>query len=341
MEEEKINKIFKSNNKKLIIVLITTILCLGLIVFASQKLDEEKNVEYEDYSKIIGTEKDVEKIPVKLDIVDYMVFAEKEDTTDKFYFVLDDQYNIFVAKLSKKTIDEIDSKLFSEDSKAITYTIKGYTFLTPSEVTPIAVDSLNEMFKDSENYQEITTLEYMSKMGTHYLDETQTPNSDMYGLLMGIGIFGVILSFILFIVFIIYRLSEKKIINKYGKDELVEELKDVNTIAYEKQNLYLTRNYVIGTNGKIVVVPYSDIAYTYPLYRRNNGILVGIFLVIKNKFGKMYNIGGSLRNAEENIRNSISVISEKNPETLIGFTAENNKQYKELVKENKNTNKLT
>lgn len=80
---------------------------------------------------------------------------------------------------------------------------------------------------------------------------------------------------------------------------------------------------------------YDELAWIYVLHQRTNGITTGIYLVVRTKKGKIYSIASATVKNSEELNLIMAEIAERNKDILVGFTPENNKAYKEIVKENK------
>lgn len=260
MEEKKIEELLKSVKRKMFVFLLICIVALGSIVFTVSKLETDKNSKCENYSKIFGTSEDVEDTYVKLNITNYAIFAEKDDTTDKFCFLIDESGDWFVAKLTKTTRDKLDSA-FNEESKSFSYEIRGCISSIPYDVKSIAMESVNDWYKDEESFEKVTLLNFENYFGKNYINEGKTPNSETYDTIIGISAVVFIASFIVLIIYAINSVLEKKTIKKFGIEELKEELRDQTTIVFEKQKVYLTRNYIISSSGGLKVIKYEDILY--------------------------------------------------------------------------------
>lgn len=334
MEEKKIEKLLNSAKNTMFIFLIISIISIVVIGFAVYKMDLEKNMECKDYSKITGTSEDQENVYVKLNIVDYAAFAEKDDVTYKYCFVIDEEGVWYIAKLSKSTMDKLDREIES-NSKTFSFELKGCTAKIPTEVKPLAIETVNEWYEDEEDFVKISLINFDSVFGKYCIDEGETPNSGMYSAFIGIFAVVLIVSGGAFIGFAISRSFEKKIIKNIGVEELKEELRDSSVLSFDKQKLYLTRNYIISGNGKFNALRYEDVVWTYIMNQRTNGIETGIFLIIKNIKGKTYTIGHSTKNAKENLELAIQEIMKKNKNALVGYTTENMKMYNQMVKDNK------
>ena len=88
----------------------------------------------------------------------------------------------------------------------------------------------------------------------------------------------------------------------------------------------------MGVNIPLKVIKYSDVAWVYILHQKTNGVETRTYLVVKTNNGKSYNLGGRVRNAVQDFELAIAEIAKQNNKFLLGYTPENMKAYKEIVK---------
>ena len=155
-------------------------------------------------------------------------------------------------------------------------------------------------------------------------------------------VFGII-ALLLWCLLLLKKIKSKRVILKYGIDELKEELLSEETIKVNKKNIYLTPNYIIANNGAhgVQVTNYTDIVWIYPTRIR------GINGVTNHTIGYATNraIGGSplmthLKNGKAIIsaipKDMIGIniifdkISQKNKKVMFGYTKENINKYKKI-----------
>ena len=333
MEEKKIERILNSTKIWLVIVFVLCLVSIGATLFLGYQLNEDKKQDAKNYAEIIGTSEEVENEYIKLDIMSWMEFAEKDDTTDKFCFVIDQnpKSGWYVAKLSDSTLKKLDEE-YEKSSKIFTYEIKGCLKEYPVEIKRIAVDSINDFYKDKENFQKISILDFDSIFGKYYIDEGSTPNSDSYMLLMTVSILAAVIFGGCTLGLIICFIRQNKTIKEIGLDDIKDELRDESITTIDKQKICLTKHYIMGVNIPLKVIKYSDVAWVYILHQKTNGVETRTYLVVKTNNGKSYNLGGRVRNAVQDFELAIAEIAKQNNKFLLGYTPENMKAYKEIVK---------
>jgi len=108
------------------------------------------------------------------------------------------------------------------------------------------------------------------------------------------------------------------------KNELVN-----NCISFPKMKTYFTNNYIISNYYHPFIIKYSDIIWMHPVDKNYNGAYLGTDLIMytkdKRKAGFIFS---------EDI---VNIILNHNSEILYGYTPENRKKYKEIIKNIKNS----
>ncbi|MDE6141704.1 MAG: hypothetical protein K2G03_03780, partial [Bacilli bacterium] len=105
-----------------------------------------------------------------------------------------------------------------------------------------------------------------------------------------------------------------------------------DTIAIPKAGVYLTKNYIISNSTGFKVVDYKDILWVYILKQKNHGITVGNHLMVYQKNGKGDTLAIMVK--ADKLEELIPEIQKKNKKVLVGYTTDNQKKYREMVKEN-------
>lgn len=134
---------------------------------------------------------------------------------------------------------------------------------------------------------------------------------------------------ILAVVFVLMCFSKKLIGKKNLKNINLDEIRSdalKECISFENVKTFFTPNYIISNYYHPFAIKYSDVVWIYPMDKIVNGIKVGSDLyvcLINNK--KQY-----LPNKSE----FIDIIKEHNSNVIVGYSFENKKQYKEIIKNN-------
>jgi len=149
-------------------------------------------------------------------------------------------------------------------------------------------------------------------------------------------------SFSFILVFIIKKIQTESALKKLSDEDLEKiekELEDKETFHYERAHLILTKNYIISLVGKMLIVNYKDLVWIYEYRLRQYGITTNKSLMAMLKNGKvkaLLQVDGVTKKSTSVIEEVVETIIKRNPKLLVGYTNENRKLAKEIVKENKN-----
>lgn len=329
-----IEKIFKPKKILLIIGLAILAIAIGLIVAGcitnKNKYDKE---EAQVYNDLIAANKDKEEMLVELEITEIpYLFATKEEKSSKenYYFAIDEHNYWYIVRLTENTFKKIEEQ-YNADKENFKYTLKGYIYNDPSELKRLAISAYNENL--SENAEKLTTTNFREYLGNTYLDETKTPFDSTATTFIGVGIGVAIISLIFLIIYISQATKVKSTLKKYNIEDLKDALSNCNMEEYKKQSIYLTNKYLISTLNGLDVFEYKDILWIYNEKRKQNGVSLGVWLMVCTADRKRIQVGRAQK--DDILIEIMTKIKEKNQDILVGFTGDNNKQYKELTKKNK------
>ena len=333
MENNKIEKLFKPKRLFLIITILSILITVALVSFVEWRDRTEvtpKPVEY--YDLVMGNiEKEHEYVTVT--IVYICSFAQREDTNQTYYYIIDENNLIYIARISDETYKKIETA-YNEQQENFSYKLEGYIFNIESDVKKIAIEKFGNVF---ENAPDITKENYEDYLGKTYLNEYVTPNTETNAIMTGIAC----MSGIVAIIFATLYISSFIKVYKYTKtsdfEDMKYELEKSTAKHFEKERIYLTDNYIISDlNGLLKVKKYEDIVWIYILKAQQYGVTSNIFIKVKTKNKRELNIANSLD--ENKLMEIIYLIKQKNPNILIGFTPENQKEYKNRCKEKHDLN---
>ena len=332
MDNNESLKILKGNKKGLVVSLVILIISIFLIVFGSSLGTQDEDVVAKDYGELISSKQDNTNEYVKINIayLPYLFASESDDYGGKkYYIVFDDNQYPYIVRLTDNTYNKLEQ--LYDNNEEISYEIKGYLFKQEKELKELAINAHKELFSDSE----ISEANYELYFGKSYLDETITPSTGVEAITIGVGVGLILLSFFIFIFYIVFKIRFKKNIKKYNKEELESELLKPNTLYFKKENICLTDKYVISTMAGLDVIKYEDILWLYYENRRYNFVSIGKYIIARTKDRKMMQIAYSYGN-EELLIEIMKKIAEKNDQIMLGFTKENQQKYKELTKKKNN-----
>lgn len=320
-------KILKTPKGTLLTAIIFIVLAV-LMISVGMVLDTPReNENCEDYNSLIASKSDTENKYVKVTMADLPYqFAVQENgsITNTYYIIFDENNLMYIVRLSDDTFAKLE-EMYNQNPDEFSYELKGYIFNAPDELKKLAMETFNE----SSQAEQITNENYSDYFGQTYLDEKNTPNTPIASTIITIGAVLGILSIILFIVYIFIAIKVSKMLRKYNKQELEEELLKNTTVSYPMAKIYLTDKYIISKASGLDIMTYDELYWIYIETRRYNGFSVGKYLIAKMKNKKSKQIA-VVHKSEEMLMEIMEKIHKKNKEVLTGFTQENQKAFKEL-----------
>ncbi len=334
------NKAVEKERKKqklfLWIGILSIIIMIIFFFYGNKKTDEAEKTK-DTMHNVILKEKEEHRNNKKAYLDVYTTpykFAVYEDTSDAYYFVMDDKYMYVVYmtvadyyKLNKKNIETNPIK------------IEGVTEKTPDDIKKLAIDAYNDAMENEED--KLTLNDFDNYFGSIYLD--MTPTNDSIGgfeYLMG-TIFGV-LGLTMFIIFFVIKIRFKNGIKKLDSNEIMKidmEMNSPDSFYYEKAHLYLTKNYIINFAGTFNVINYKDIIWIYPFITRTNGIKTSQSIMVVTKDGKRKNVADIdcfTKGKKEIFDEIFNTIASKNDKIIIGYDKKSQMKAKEELKKHKN-----
>ena len=328
MSNSDVKKILKGSNKGLYVVFLSLIIGIILITWGSSFENKDEDLVAKSYSELIANKKDEVNEYVKINIA-YLPYLFAEETDDyggkKYYIVFDNNNYPYIVRLTDTTYKMLEKQY--DNDEEISYEISGYLFKQQKEMKDLAIDAHKEIFSDSL----ISEANYELYFGKCYLDETLTPTTGVEAIMIGIGVGLLILSFIVFIFYIVFKIRFKKGIKKHSIEKLEAELMEPGVLYFPKERICLTDKHVISMMAGLDVIKYEDILWIYYENRNYNFVSIGKYIIARLKNKKMLQIAYSYGN-EDLLIEIMKKIKEKNDEILLGFTKENQQKYKELIK---------
>lgn len=308
------------NTKPLIIFLIVTVVLMVLAFLVPNMMGvggknfvDNRNSLYES----VYLEIDSKPIEFK---------SYYDGNISSFYLVSNGETN-YIVKMSDKQYDVIVNE-YEKNSKDFKFTLEGKSYSIFTNLQESSKEKYNELNEEKV----ITSDNYVEYFGTTYLDAGDNTKGLVKAMLFGFGVFFLVIDIIMVIGYTYGTKTFKKVIQDYGEEELVKELDDKDTIALPKAGIYLTKKYIISNSMGFKVVDYKDILWVYILKQKNHGITVGNHLMVYQNNGKGDTLATMVK--PEKLEELIPEIQKKNKKILVGYTNENQKKYKELVKDN-------
>lgn len=244
-----------------------------------------------------------------------------------YYTIIDAEGYMYTAKVSDSQFRKMDAQLnyFMDETAPMP---------EPCRLEGIVRSTSSSLRSTLADVWEITTEEYEYYFGNLMLDTTSSPSSEAgAGWFVG-AMFAFIFGLCMVLVFLPIGITTKKSLNRLEElnltDRAAQQLESGSYTTVGKNQIRLSEN-VLFAKGTGVAVPYSDILWIYKRTVRTNLVIVNLYLVVATKDKEhTIHLGGT--KAEPLLQQAAVAIAEKNPNVLIGYSAENKKAYKALKK---------
>ena len=332
-------EVFKKNKRKInILLVIGIIFLLGSLVLLYLGLENSKK-KIPDPINILEAKNENTYSYIDVSIKPhlfavYEVNGKEEDA--KYYLVMDKDNHLYIVYMNNDNYKKLNIDSINETP----IRIKGISRSITYDLKKQAIDSYNEFMK----YEYLTKENFKENVGEYYLDmKTKINDSTLYCI--GTLILG-ILSLLFIVIYIIKVIKNKKTMNELNPELLIKidtELSQIVDSEYQDMKFYLLKDYLVDFDDNIVIIPYSDILWIYPYDRTYNGLLVNKYLKVTTINNKVYAVAKtrSLEDNKDEILEEIeNKIKEKNEEIIIGYSKENKKKVKEIIKDKKNKSKF-
>ena len=326
----------KKSKRTIIIGIVMIIISLVFFyLFFVQDAKDNKNIKY--FNDILESDS-------KIGLKSYLniswlssEFAVRDDITDAFYYAYDGNYYYIVFLDKEKATELLNIDLQNNPVKII-----GVTKNIPDDVKKIAIEDYNSSIEDGE--EKLTYERFGRVFGNIYLDQTSdiSDTSSMYVIFGFLLIFGGVIATIAGIISLRKILSRLRVISDVDVHLLDTEMSSSEAFYYNKVKVYLTPNYLILLDGRIIYYKYSDILwmYSYEYAHKSFKEIKAIKILTRDAKTTMFaNLTFSTR-TENAIYDEIwNTIASKNPNIKLGYNTENVKYFREVVKDIKNYNR--
>lgn len=254
-------------------------------------------------------------------------FAQYGDNNDYCYFVYDDNY-YYIVRMSEKDYE----KYFKEDLDKVR--IEGTVYETTDEIRNLAIDSFNESYGEDI----VNLINFEDYFGSIYLNLNNKTGSNVfvYYLFGFMILIGGLVYLVLAIVKVLTFNKVMKGLTEMEKSYIDSELNSSNAYYYDNLKVILTPNYIVNFKGKFFILRYGDLIWMYPHDYYYNGFKCYQEIRFTTRNGKKYSMARSTGKKQILNYNSVwSYIINRNPNILLGFTAENQTRVNEFIKNNK------
>lgn len=320
----KLKEGLKKIKKMFICSIIFLIITIGIGVWAFLiNTKDYKSVSMN--SVILDNNKEDVYAHVDVNVSPY-VFAEYDNTLDKYYLAFDNQKLMYILYLSPSDYEMLNKDGIEKTPIRIT----GMTKKTTDDVKALAIDAYNELM----GKEVLSNSNFEDYLGAIFLDTTNQPTDIDLQIILAIISGSITIG--LLIVVLASRKRTKKKINSFTNNEwklIEEELDKEDTVYYKNLKLYLTEHYVVNLSSGIDIFSYDDILWMYPFLLKQYGITTSKNLVIVTKDKvrhQIANINNFSKKSKNNYEEVMNLIYNQNQKIAIGFTKENKKQMKDL-----------
>jgi len=317
VKSELLKKEFKKINQNLaigLIALVLTIICGVAIVLQDGK--EPKNTKY--LNDVITKENSAADVASNLKISKvYSQVAVNNAKPDYGLYAVGDDTYLYLVFIKNDLYKELASK---EDLEENPYTIYGKTKTTDSSAKKYTVEWYN---KNVDKKDQITLSKFNDYFGGVYLDTSVTVESPIIYVLAVVAMLSGLFSFSFILVFIIRKIQTEKVLKKISDED----------------HLILTKNHIISLTGKMLITNYKDLVWIYEHRLKQYGVTTTKSLMAMLQNGKvkaLLQVDGVTKKSTSVIEEVVETIVSKNSKILVGYTNENRRLAKEIVKENKN-----
>lgn len=327
----------------ILLVILAIIALFANIGYKTEKVKENPVSFTENYGMNVK-EGNYAYMDVELLTSTVATYGSNEDSTNwknaRFYIAFSENY-MYLVELNEETYNQL------KEIQEFTYTteetaehpgnkrIYGVAQKIPAELKPIVIEYYSQYIGNEGTINETNFDEYF---GTLLLNVRANPaniNTETIILLI------LIIILIIFISMAHVTLSNtrktKKYLakNEYYEHEIEKELEDATTEKFMFNQISLTNNYIVDVINGLTIVKYSDIKWLYVHKLKRYGITVSTQVILKLKDGKssfnVLEVAGEGNQETETITNKIC--ERLSSDTLIGYTKENIKKFKEYKKE--------
>lgn len=199
-------------------------------------------------------------------------FASNSDNTINYCIAIDAKYYPYIAAISADDMEQYqelidytygDSSALTADAPAAV-TMKGMPQKIDDKLGEAAVEALNIFY----GQEVVDTTNYSEMIGTLYLNTTKIPEIN-YSTLAVCIVLTAALIFVYAKTIIPqnkYRKQHQDILDTLSDSDLLkidQELKELSSTSYDKQNLYITANYLISKATSLDIIPINEIVHIY------------------------------------------------------------------------------
>lgn len=256
------------------------------------------------------------------------------------YYLAEDAYYSYLVRLTDAQFAEMEAQQIywnrvSEDEEAPeAYRLYGKV----EDISDAMISTLSTGF-------EITEADVTSSLGIQQLDGTATlspttvtekGDNEMW---IVFAVMGGMFTLIFGIALLCSHAIANKHLNRLEQlglmDKAAAELELESNFQVNKDQARLSPSFVFG-KGSGFVARYEDIVWCYRKNVRTNFVIVNSFLYIGTRYGKEQSLtSAAISDKFDAFQQTAGRIAQKNPTVMFGYTSQNRKAYKQIVKAEK------
>ena len=261
---------------------------------------------------------------VSLDVVGISDWVYKIDGVT-YYVALDKWDYAYVVRVSESQLKKMEDQndYFMEDDVAMprAYELKGIA-------RKLSTADRNEI----ASVFEISSYESEDYFGVMYLDATATPGDDAFSMWLVGFIICVVLGIVFLLIGLPGSMNYKKCIANLEERGLLDaaaaELDSGECVQVGKDCGRLSRQFFFGKRSGMVL-PYSDIQWLYRQNVKRNFITVAVNLIVStDKMNQKIMLTYNGKNRDEELNKVFMAVAQNNPNVLLGYSSENQREYK-------------
>lgn len=302
------------------VLLVIAVACVPMMALATMNAEQEAG-EPAVFDAVASESGDY----CYIDVIGISNWLYKYDSAT-YYTAMDADWNLYTVRVSDSDYDKMDAQVdwwMSEDedeAPPAPYRLKGIVYSATASIK----ESISEAW-------DIPQSDYTEAFGTMYLNACQTPGGNSMSGWLFVLLMCAITAFVLLVVYLpangtfnkcIKALEEKNLL-----DSAASELEFPENLQIAKDQARLSRRFLFCKRTG-VVVPYTDVMWVYRQnVKRYFVITVSSNLVIHTSYGQFsaLNIGGADKGNQ--LEQAFAAIAQGNPDVLIGYTGENQREF--------------
>lgn len=324
MDSKKILQKYAQPSKVLLILaavlLVVALACIPMMIMSTSNAEEEAGAPAK-FDSVRSESGDY----CYIDVIGISNWLYKYDSAT-YYTAMNSNGDLFTVRVSDSDFKAMQAQYdwwMSEDedeAPPAPYRLKGIAYSTGSTLK----DSIAQSW-------EITQSEYTEAFGTMYLNACQNPGENAMSGWLFVALMCGITALVLFVCYLpgcsTFKKCLKALEEKNLLDAAASELENPENIRIGKDQARLSRRFLFCKHNG-VAVPYTDVLWVYRQnVKRYFVITVSSTLVIHTAYGQFNCMAVNGSDKKNELGPVFSAIAQANPDVLIGYTGENQREF--------------